>query len=105
MISMEAIRDYADKALREYQSNKKKIFKWKLLWSRIPTGVHAEILRLSQNILIGFIMTTFSRILLNMVLIVYFILGILLIGVSILILSPQDIYEDSSSTVIVPEYV
>ena len=31
MISMEAIRDYADKALREYQSNKKKIFKWKLL--------------------------------------------------------------------------
>jgi hypothetical protein len=27
MISMEAIRDYADKALREYQSNKKKIFK------------------------------------------------------------------------------
>ena len=27
MISMETIRDYADKALREYQSNKKKIFK------------------------------------------------------------------------------
>ena len=27
MISMEAIRDYADKALREYNSNKKKIFK------------------------------------------------------------------------------
>lgn len=27
MISMEAIRDYADKALREYNSSKKKIFK------------------------------------------------------------------------------
>ena len=27
MISMEAIRDYADKALREYHSGKKKIFK------------------------------------------------------------------------------
>jgi len=31
MVSMEAIRDYADKALREYHSNKKKIFKWRLL--------------------------------------------------------------------------
>ena len=31
MISMELIRDFADASLREYYSDKKKIFKWKLL--------------------------------------------------------------------------